>query len=258
MDTPLATNIINSAVAIGTLIVAIVAIVSIFLSRSQARNDWLHAQQLAREDRLHAQQLATDERHHQSRPVVVPVGEFKQASPHLAGGNTPYRGDGLVNWTYQEPIQLELQNMGGGVALNVHCVLYGSETIHIYQFVSWDNGPIGKSPIHIICEHPKQFFLSPDDSIDGSHPIFDTSSNLPSNPVEYRIACLTITYQDLFDNKYMSIFNHTLDHQWLNVKIDKIPSLKGKPPLDLKELNNQKRQQAPKFSAPAPQTSQGN
>jgi hypothetical protein len=36
-------------VALGTLIVAIVAIVAIFQNRSQARKDWLHTQQLATE-----------------------------------------------------------------------------------------------------------------------------------------------------------------------------------------------------------------
>ena len=41
MDT---TDIINSAVAIGTLILAIVAIIAIFQNKSQARNDWLHTQ----------------------------------------------------------------------------------------------------------------------------------------------------------------------------------------------------------------------
>ena len=244
MDTPLATNIINSLVAIGTLIVAVVAIVAIFQNRSQARKDWLHAQQ-----------LATDDRQHQSRPIVVPVGEFESTSGAMARANNPYMVDGLVNWHYPGPIQLELQNMGGGVALNVHCVLYGSEPIHTFQFVSWDNGPIGKGPIHITFEHPQQFFLNSDDSIDGSHPLFDTSPNSPSNSTEYRIACLTITYQDLFENKHMSIFNHTLEHQWVNVKIDKIPSPKKQPPLDLKEKNDQKRQQASKLSAPVPKTS---
>lgn len=158
MDTPLAANIINLFVAIGTIGAVIVALVVLRINRSQTRNDWLHAQQLAREDRQH-----------QSRPVVVPVGEFEPVSQYMARENSPYRGDGLVNWAYPDPIQLELQNMGGGVALNVHCVLYGSEPIHTSQFVSWDNGPIGKSPAHVKCEHPKQFFLNPDDSIDGSH-----------------------------------------------------------------------------------------
>ena len=244
MDTPLATNIINSLVAIGTLIVAVVAIVAIFQNRSQARNDWLHSQQ-----------LATDDRQHQSRPIIVPVGEFESVSPYLARGNTPYKGDGLVNWAYPDPIQLELQNMGGGVALNVHCVLYGSEPIHISQFVSWDNGPIGKGPIHIKYEHPQQLFLNPDDSIDGIHPLFDTSPNSPSNPVEQRIACLTVTYHDLFEIKHVSIFNYTLEHRWICMATSRIPSLNGKPPLDLKELNDQKKQQGTKLSAPPIKTS---
>ena len=244
MDTPLASNIINLFVAIGTIGAVIVALVGIQLNRRQARNDWLHALQ-----------LATDDRQHQSRPIIVPVGELEPVSPFMGRGNTPYKGGGLFNWAYPDPIKLDLQNMGGGVALNVHCVLYGSEPIHTSQFVSWDNGPIGRDPIHIKCEHPQQFFLNSDDSIDGSHPLFDTSPNSPSNPVEYRIACLTITYQDLFENKHMSIFNHTLEHQWVNVKIDKLPSLKKQTPLDLKEKNDQKRQLAPKLSAPAPKTS---
>jgi len=109
--------------------------------------------------------------------------------------------------------------------------------------------------VHVKYEHPKQFFLNPDDSIDGSHLLYDSSLDSSSNPVKYRIACLTVTYHDLFGIKHMSIFNYTLEHQWLCVAIDKIPSLNGKPPLDLKELNDQKRQQAPKLSAPPPITS---
>src|SRR5437660_5263042 len=102
MDTPLATNIINSGVAIGTLILAIVAIGAIFQNRSQARKDWLHTQQ-----------LATEERQHQVRPIIVPIGEFTP-SPAPSGAGI-YQPNGIIIWTHQGKIELALQNMGGGV-----------------------------------------------------------------------------------------------------------------------------------------------
>ena len=245
MDTLAATNIINSGVAIGTLILAIVAIVAILQNRSQARNDWLHTQQ-----------LATEERQHQIRPIIVPVGAFTSST--ATGGSALYQSNGIVIWNHQGKIKLTLQNMGGGVAVNVHCVLYGPESIHTYQFVSWDNGPVGDNPVQVLCEHPEQLHLAPDDTIDGIHPLYNTSPTSSSNPIEYRIACLTVTYHDLFGIKHISIFNYTLEHRWVCVTIGKIPPVKGNAPLDLKELNDQKKQWAPKFSAPPPITSQGN
>ena len=77
MDT---TNIINSAVAIGTFILAIVAIVAIFQNRSQARNDWLHTQQLATEDRKQ-----------QIRPIMAPEREIFNKSMMQTDPNTGRR-----------------------------------------------------------------------------------------------------------------------------------------------------------------------
>jgi len=198
--------------------------------------------------------LATEERQHQSRPIIVPVGQFFATEL----GRNIHLADGLVNWNTQSMISLELHNMGGGAALNVHCVLYGPESIHTYQFVSWNDGPIDKNPVTVNCGHPQELFLNPDDSIDGIHPLYDTSLPSPSNPIEYRIACLTITCHDLFGNKHISVFNYTLEHRWLPVVIGKIPVVKGKIPLDLKELNDQKKQQGTKLSAPPPITLSGN
>ena len=235
MDTPLASNIINLFVAIGTIGAVIVALVGIWLNRRQARNDWLHAQQ-----------LATEERQHQSRPILVPVEELTPATltvtqqgPGAVQLVGIHMADGLVNWSYPNRVNFELQNLGGGVALNVHCILYGGESLHSLQFVSWDNGPIGKDKYtKVYCAHSQQLQLNPDDSIDGSHPLYDSSLDSPSKPAKYRIACLTITYHDLFGIKHASIFNYTLDHRWVRVAIEKVPSLNGKPPLDLKELND--------------------
>lgn len=150
MDTLVATNIINSGVTIGTLILAIVAIVAIFQNRSQARNDWLHAQQ-----------LATEERQHQSRPILVPVEELAPATltvteqgPGVVKLVGIHTADGLVNWSYPNRVKLELHNMGGGVALNVQCILYGAEPLHSLQFIAWDNGPIEKDKYtKMFCAH---------------------------------------------------------------------------------------------------------
>ncbi|SRR6266567_2815038 len=201
-----------------------------------------------------SRRLATEEQQHQSRPIIVPIRQFTTYPGRRVPGI--YIDNKTVNWNYQGTINLELQNMGGGVALNIHCILYGSGPMHTDQFVSWDNGPIGKNPVDVLFEHPKQLHLAPDDLIDGVHPLYDTSPTSPSNPTDYRIAGLTITYHDLFGTKHLSVFNYTLEHRWICVTVGKIPSLNGKPPLDLKELDDQKRQQAPKWSAPQIITSQ--
>jgi len=51
----------------------------------------------------------------------------------------------------------------------------------------------------------------------------------------------------------LSIFDYTLDHRWVSIFV-RMPFHK-KFPLDLKEKNDQKEQQAVKLSAPVPRTS---
>jgi hypothetical protein len=248
MDT---TNIINLFVAIGTIGAVIVALVGIWLNGKQAKNDWDHSQQLARE-----------ERQHQSRPIIVPRKEiFHNTITYISletgeSSENIYTSEHTINWSWNHEIRIKLHNMGSGPAFNLHCVLYGPQATCQSQFVSWDNGPIEeKSSMDIDLMHSSELRLFHNDSIDGKHPLYDMSLDSPSNPMAYPIACLTITYHDLFGNKHVSIFHFTLQHQWIHVPTEKIP---GKPPLDLKELNAQKRQQGIKLSAPAPITSQGN
>jgi hypothetical protein len=237
VDTPLAANLINLGLGILSLFIVIAAFVAIWMNRQQAREDWQHSQR-----------LALEERQHQSRPIIVPLGEFTPSS--ATETSALYQSNGVVIWNYQNKIKLTLQNMGGGVAVNVHCVFYGPESIYASQFVSWDNGPVGDNPVQVLCEHPAQLHLAANDTIDGVHPLYNTAPTSSSNPIEYRIACLTVTYHDLFETKHVSIFNYTLEHRWVCVVIGKIPLVKGNVSLDLKELNDQKKQQAPKFSAP--------
>src|SRR5260370_30574954 len=246
MDTQLASNIINSVVALAALAAVIVAMVAINENRTQRREDWLHSQQ-----------LAIEEHQYQSRPIIVPVGEIIPSTA-TAEDFALYQSNGIVIWNHRGKIKLTLQNMGAGVAVNVHCVLYGPEPIHTYQFVSWDNGPVGGSPVQVLCEHPEQLHLAPDDSITGVHPLYDTSPTSSQNQKEYRIACLTVTYHDLFGIKHVSIFNYTLEHRWVCVTIGKIPTDKGNVSVDLKEFNDQKKQRATRLSAPALTISQGN
>jgi hypothetical protein len=247
MDTPLASNIINLFVAIGTIGAVIVALFGIWLNRRQARNDWLHAQQ-----------LATDDRQHQSQPIIVPKKEISHNtvtySPPVPEEPNLYTSEHRINWSWPHEIRLNVRNMGSGPAFNLHCVLYGSEDTCQSQFVSWDDGPIEeKSSTDVELIHSSELRLFHNDSVDGKHPLYDKSLDSPSNPWIYRIACLTITYHDLFEKKHVSIFQYTLQHGWIHVATGEIP---GKPPLDLKELNDQKKQ-GPKLSAPPVRTSQG-
>ena len=249
LRTQSATNIISLLLVVVTVSLAIAAFRTIQVSRQEAQLDRRQNQKLALEAWERSQDLASQDRQHQSRPVIVPVGEFIATTPFITRDDI-HSTDGKVIWGYEGEIQLKLQNMGGGVALNVHCILYGPEDPYNLQFVSWDNGPIGatENPVQVTCKHPQWLYLNPGDSIDGIHPLFDKSLDSPSNPAKDRIACLTITYHDLFEIKHMSIFNYTLEHRWLCVKIDKIPSLNRKPPLNLKELNDQKGQPGSKSS----------
>ena len=234
MDTLLAANIISALVAVATFGAVIVGAIAIWYNRKQAKEDWQHNRQ-----------LALEERQHQSRPIVVPVSELSHHTP-----------DGSVDWEHlrqivpppppgppgttvsgTEPITqtIMLQNMGDGVAFNVHCVLYGPHSPVGDQYVSWNNGPIqGKSTLQVVGEHGRMA-LAADTKVDGAHLLYDASEP------QYRVARLTITYHDLFDGKHVSIFDYILlnpqDHRWMNV------ATKSGIEYDLEELDDQ--QQSP-------------
>jgi hypothetical protein len=130
--------------------------------------------------------------------------------------------DGSVNWEQQrqivqtpqptpgksvqtiEPITqaLTLQNMGEGVAFNIHSMLYRPIASAGNQYVSWNNGPLqGKSSIDIVCTHGGMI-LDRDTRVDGVHLLYDPSE------VNYRVARLTTTYHDLFGIRHVSIFDY--------------------------------------------------
>lgn len=205
-----------------------------------------------------SRRLAAEDRQHQSRPIIVPNGEVDETVVHYTDAVTKepkmgyiYTSEEKVDWSYPFPIKIELHNMGNGPAFNIHCVFYGSENTSQSQFISWDNGPIAeKSTLMMELKHRFELRLFHGDSVNGKHPLYDMSLDSPSNPWAYRIACLTMTYHDLFGKKYVSIFNYTLQHQWIHVITEEIL---GTPPLDLKELNDQKKQ-GPKLSAPPAKT----
>jgi len=252
-------NIINAVaqfVVAGAAIGAV--IVSLIISNRQIKeNDTQMNKQI-----MESRRLATEERQHQSCPIIVPAEAIPnvQAIPD-ASVNPPrerylYTSEapplkGNIAWAlpfYSVPIKVS--NIGTGPAFNVHCVLYGYETIYNYQFISWNNGPIGHGKDTTIdFRHPfsNELWLDRSDSIDGEHTIHYPSAG--SNPNQ-AIACLTISYHDLFGNKLASIFDYTIYHQWVRVFVSTPSS--PKIALDLKELNDQKKQKTTK-----PKTSQG-
>lgn len=187
--------------------------------------------------------LATEERQHQSCPIIIPLGAIPHAMNDL--GQVLYTQEplselkGNIQWGLQNSnARIQVMNIGTGPAFNIHCVLYGSDSAYENQFVSWNNGPIGHGTAETIYfRHPLQdeFYLERNDSIDGKHPLYYPFTGPNPNRAQ---ACLTISYQDLFDNKLISIFDYTTDHRWVRVFVS-IPS-SPKIALDLKELNDLK------------------
>jgi hypothetical protein len=270
----------NAVIAFVTLLAVIAAFYGIYVSQKQAEKDRAFNQQQAQDDREanqeqaqedrafsqqqaleawnQSQNQAAEERQYQSRPILVPKGAVSHNTVTYFNMNTGessenlYTSDHNINWGWQHEIRIKLHNMGNGPAFNLHCVLYGPRDTCQDQFVSWDNGPIEeKVSIDVNLAHSSELRLHHNDFIDGMYPLYDRSLDSPSNPWAYRIACLTITYHDLFRNKYVSIFHHTLKHRWIHMATEKI---NGNPSFDLKELNEEKKQ-APKLSAPPVQTS---
>ena len=249
MDSQIATNIISIAIAVITLGAVIVAIKAISENRKQAKDNWSHSQQQAKE-----------ERKHQIRPIMAPEKEIVSNPMTVTDLNTGkrverqlYTSEQRIDWSWPYPIRIDLRNMGNGPALNLHGILHGNEDINQSQFVSWDNIPVeARSPITVEFRHLSDLSLFYGDMVNGKHVLYDKSLDAPTNPWLSRIARLTLTYHDLFGTKYVSIFHYTIEHRWIHVITEEIT---GNPARDLKELNMQKKQQGPKYSAPPIPTS---
>lgn len=211
-----------------------------------------------------SRRLATEERQHQSCPIIVPTKEIANVpavQQQVPGAQQQYLYTsevpplkGNISWGLEfSAVPLEVSNIGMGPAFNVHCVLYGYDSAFRNQFISWNNVPIGAGKDEtILLRHPNQdeLWLDRNDSIDGVHTLYYPHAGPNPNQAQ---ACLTISYQDLFSNKLVSIFDYTPYHQWVRVFVSMPAS--PKIALDLKELNDQKKRQAPKYSAPPIQTS---
>jgi hypothetical protein len=266
------TDMIGIANAVAQFVVAGVAVWAVLASlhantRQIESNDRQLKEQIrASEIQMNKQieenrHLVREERQYQSRPIIVPKKEISHNTATLYSWETGkaneslYTSEQRVNWSWQHAIRLNVRNVGGGPAFNLHCVLYGPEDTGQSQFISWDDGPIEeKSSIDVELLHSSELRLFHDNSVDGKHPLYDRSLDSPSNPWAYRMACLTMTYHDLFEKKHVSIFHYTLEHRWIHVATEELP---GELPLDLRELNDQKKQ-GPKLSAPPISYSQGN
>ncbi len=254
-------DIIGIAGVIAQVVVAVVAIWAVWASLHANKKQITSSEIQLTKQIAESRRLATEERQYQSRTIIVPTKQIFQTtatsynmSTGQSEGESLFTSDHVINWAYNHSIRIPLQNMGNGPAFNLHAILYGSGNTCHEQFVSWDNGPAeAKGPLDINLEHSMELRLFHDESVDGKHPLYDRSLNSPENPWTYRIASLTLTYHDLFGKKYVSIYHYTLQHQWIHVATEEIS---GQPPLDLKELNDRKKQGS-KLSAPPVKVSQG-
>jgi hypothetical protein len=247
-------NVLTQLLVAGIAVWAVLA--SLHATRKQIRSSEKQVrEQIEASDRQvlkqieESRRLATEERQQQTRPLLAPKQEIGEHG--VMSGEDLYRSDGVINWGRQSEIEVKLYNMGNGPAFNIHALLYGAGEGSVAQFVAWDQGPLEeKGVIPLPLVHSSELRLLHDDSVDGKHRLYDRSPDTPMNPYASRMACLTLTYQDLLGKKYVSIFQYTLQHQWTHVVIKEI---EGESPLDLKELNTQKagRQIAsPKVLAP--------
>jgi len=225
--------------AVGVL--AFLAVIANFLvplgSRKQLRAILSQAQDMVKQN----QEMVREDQFYRKFPIISPIGEISLLK---SPGSRLYASDDNLQWSVEDPIMIKMRNVEDGLAFNVNCILYGPERLPFHQFVSWDNISIeGRSSNKdIIFEHSQQMHLSRNDSIDGIHPLYDESEDSRSNPIADRIARLTITYHDIFGEKYVTIHNYTRKRKWVTVTARKISSIDGKPPIDLKELNNQRKQ----------------
>jgi hypothetical protein len=237
-----------AVVAIGAVIVALIT-----SNRQIKENRNQQAKQIEENRNQQAKQieesrrLATEERQHQSCPIIVPTKAIANVPAKQVPGIQqqylytsevpPLKGN--ISWGLQfSAVPIEVSNIGMGPAFNIHCVLHGYDDIYINQFISWNNGPIGAGKDEtILTRHPFQdeLWLDRNDSVNGEHTLHYPP--VAPNPKQAQ-ARLTISYQDLFDNKLVSIFDYTPYHQWVRVFVS-MPS-SPKIALDLKELNDQK------------------
>lgn len=251
----------NDVAQFTVALVAIVAvIVALITSSKQIKENRKQqkAQIDASDDQLNKQieesrRLATEERQHQSCPIIVPAKAIDNV-PAVEVPGTPqqylYTSEvpplkGTISWGLQfSAVPINVSNIGMGPAFNVHCVLHGYDNAYGNQFISWNSGPIGSGKdATILLRHPFQgeFWLDRNDSVEGEHTLHYSHAGPNPNRAQ---ACLTISYHDLFGNKLVSIFDYTPYHEWVRVFVS-MPSSPKKIALDLKELNDQKKQKAP-------------
>ncbi len=263
VDTIGVANVVAQLIVAGVAVWAVLASLRANKRQIESSDKQLKEQIKTSEIQIHQQieenrRLATEERQHQSRPIIVPTKTIPNVPAEQVLGTQqqylytsevpPLKGN--ISWGLQfSAVPIEVSNIGMGPAFNVHCVLYGYDNGYRNQFISWNNGPIGPGKDEtILSRHPFQdeLWLDRNDSVDGEHTLHYPSAAPNPNQAQAR---LTISYQDLFDNKLVSIFDYTPYHQWIRVFVS-VPS-SPKITLDLKELNAQKKQ-SPKLKLSAP------
>src|SRR6266699_6018443 len=257
MNTADIIGVFNVLAQVAVAVVAVVASLRANKKQIESSDKQLKEQIKASEIQIQKQieenrRLATEERQQQSCPIIVPTKAIAKVPAEQVPGTQqkylytsevpPLKGN--ISWGLQfSAVPIEVSNIGMGPAFNVHCVLHGYDNGYRNQFISWNNGPIGPGKDETIqSRHSDQgeLWLDRNDSIDGEHTLHYSPAGPNPNQAQ---ACLTISYQDLFGNKLVSIFDYTSYHQWVRVFVS-VPS-SPQITLDLKELNDRKKQKVP-------------
>lgn len=180
--------------AVATVEVAIVALVSMYQGQKQA----------------------TEALYALNRPILVPRSDFTAEEP--------------FDWNVQGR-GCDIQNAGNGVALNVFGVIFPPAALQS-QPRYWTRPPfpiLSHKRANVWFEQGGTL-LSRHHQI-GPHPLFVPDDRAPEQGVPnfYRRgprcqARLTLTYTDIFGRRHASIFDYTIMHKWECVAIlDDIP-----------------------------------
>lgn len=183
-----------------TLILAGVAIWSAWIASKYSRKALLATQKQSEESiALINKQITLSERqaqealYNQHKPVIVPNSNIYSPGKRI------------------DIMEFTMQNKGSGVALNTWGVLTNTETNQFYRFRSTcflvpSDKPEG---IEIIAINESLDFMFPDKVFSGYslYPDFDTNDK--NSGIR-----LIVTYNDIFNNKYLAIFDKSELFGW--------------------------------------------
>ena len=229
-------NLVLMAVYVGlTLVLAIVAVVSIVIS-SRLSRDALAASDRQSKEAIEAVQKQIDASERQSQAALALVREqIEQGKePILIPLSSLPLSSGELDYANSQ-LPFELMNVGSGVALNIWGVLVPPKDIprRPYAF---------SSRAHLLQEKETVYFgtdlfhsFTESDKF-GEYSLWPSSELTPFGTTKrLRYAArLTLTYIDVFSNKHAAIYDYTDVQEWMFVKLLRVQH-------DLDDLYKQKK-----------------